>query len=187
LASSNEYIPLRKIKFSQYLDLNIKLEEEKRNNIFQGLKYLDLINLYQAYFEKVNILLFEEFIGDMKSTIQKYFIDELSLNRKILDDLNFEKKENIRHNKLALYFDKWFIYFRRNFKSIQYLEKKMPQKYRSRIISTLKRTLSNVPFFGISTTYSIKHKEFIENYYCAQNKKLGELLKINLSKLGYPY
>ncbi len=43
-----------------------------------------------------------------------------------------------------------------------------------------------IPYGKVDTNYSAEHQKFIEGYYSEGNRKVSEIIGIDLGKYGYP-
>ena len=164
----------------QYIGVKEFLEYESKNSelsILERYSYYGTIKIFEKYFKKVNILMFEEYIYEKDKFCEK-ISNILDLDKEEIKRLLYSSHENkgftseqIASQRVAIKLVK-FIPIINKVPFINIV--KWVVKFIIRIVS--KKEIN----------YTLEQRKIIETFFSEQNKLLEKEYKINLSYWGYP-
>ncbi len=183
----SRFLKLRMVSFKKWIDLNIKLESEGKQNVFQFADFYSLINIYQDLFPEVKVVVFEEMVKDMHSFLEKELCPFIGVEAEKAMPFYVDKVENSRHSKAGIYannFIRKIINLLQN--SLGNPQQVIPIDKRVKFMKKVHRFTNSIPFGKINPEYSEDHEKFLKNYYAEGNRKVSEIIGVDLGKYGYP-
>ncbi len=183
----SRFLNSRMVSFNKWMELNIKLESEGKQNVYHFADYYSLITLYKSLFDDVKVVVFEEMTKDMHGFLENDLCPFIGIDSNEAMPYYIDSIKNSRHTKSGVWAEnitrKTINFLQNNLGNPQ---KKIPIEKRKKFMQKVHRFNASIPFGKINPKYLEKHKDFLTNYYAKGNRKVSEIIGIDLGKYGYP-
>ena len=163
------------------------MHKNGHDNIFRFAEYDTIISLYKSLFREVKVVIFEEMIKDIQSFISDELCAFIHIDSEKAMKHYVNTKKNSRRSKTSIMAEDGIRI------TLNFFRDKLgnPQKIistekRKRFMKRIHRITHLIPLGKIDTAYSDDEKKFIETYYKTGNRKVSELIGVDLKKYGYP-
>ena len=183
----SKFLKTRSVTFKKWINLNIELEKNGKTNVLTFADFYSWINIYNDLFKDVKVVVFEEMIKDMHGFIENELCPFIGVYADEAMPYYIEKIENSRHSKSEVFADNLIS------KIIYQLQKNLgnPQKSisidkRKSFMKKIHNVTNSFTFGKIDPEFTKEQEQFINSYYAKGNRKVSEILGIDLEKYGYP-
>lgn len=183
----SNYVKTNKLTFRHWIDLNIYDHNLGWSNIFEYADYYSLINFYFSMFENVKVVVFEEMVKDIKVFLKNELCPYIGIDGEEAMKYYIDEVANKRHTKAEIILNKYIH------RGIAFLQKKLgnPQKAiseekREAFRKKLYSFTNSIKLGKIKTEFTEEQKQFMLDYYGENNRKLSEMIGVDLGKYGYP-
>ena len=183
----SRFLKSHMVSFKKWMELNRKLESEGKQNVFHFADFYSLITLYKSLFDEVKVVVFEEMIKDMHGFLENDLCEFIGIEANEAMPYYIDSIKNSRHTKTGVWAEnvtRKIINFLQN--SLGNPQKKIPIEKRKKFMQKVHRFNASIPFGKINPKYSEKHKSYLTNYYAEGNRKVSEMIGVDLEKYGYP-
>ncbi len=183
----SRFIKTRKFSFRKWMALNIEQLDGGRQNVFQFADYYSLLKIYQNLFKEVKVVVFEEMIKEMNGFVEDDLCPFIGVDK--IDAMQYfiDKVENKRHSKTGVFADNFIrriINFLQN--NLGNPQKAIPMEKRRGFMKKVHNFTDSIPIGKMKTEYTLEHKKILNEFYAEGNRKVSEMLGIDLGKHGYP-
>ncbi len=187
LKAERDSIPFKNISFNKWIDWNRELEENDLDNVFRFADYYSLIRIYKKMFSEVKVVVFEDMIKDMRGFVKDDLCPFIGVDTTKAMPYYEDKIKNKRRSKNSMFVENIIRV------SLNFFRNKLgnPQKIisiekRRKLMIKVHKIIHFIPYGKVDTNYSAEHQKFIEGYYSEGNRKVSEIIGIDLGKYGYP-
>ncbi len=183
----HDFLSIKKMSFNKWIELNIHNVNSGWRSCFEFADYYSVIRYFYDLFENVKVVVFENMVKDMKGFIQHELSPFIGLIGEEAIQYYDSTVTNKRHNKAEILLNKII----QNSNSILINKLGNPQKYISKekrlaLMDNFNKLVGSFSGGKIKTNYTEEQKQFITDFYGNNNKKLSDMLQIDLSKYSYP-
>ena len=187
LKGERDSIPIKKITYNKWLNWNRELNENGLDNVFRFADYYSLISTYKNLFKEIKVVVFEEMIKDMQGFLYNELCPFIGVDRDDAIQYYNNKVKNKRRSKNSIFVEN-IIRVILNFMrfNLGNPQKVISKDSRKSLMRKIHKITHLIPFGKVDTTYSVEQKRFIESYYAESNKKVSDIIGVDLEKYGYP-
>jgi hypothetical protein len=174
------------LSFKSFIKSQIILARDEKSNLLATAKYDEIIQLYQAYFKEVKILVLEDAKHNFKEIFENKLADFFQIPKTDLIGCWKDGIVNGRRNYLEIKFNHFMKKLLKLLSSFGNPQRILPNKIREATMTMVRKIIHNTKAFEIDTEYDAEDLEYIRGYYASGNTWLANYLKTDLSKYGYP-
>ncbi len=187
LKGERDSIPIKHITFGKWLEWNIGLNAQGAENVFRFAEYDAIINLYRSLFSEVKVVVFEEMVKDIRGFIEYELCPFIGVDAQVAMPFYIDKKKNTRRSKISIGAESsirvTLNFFRDKLGNPQRV---IPLKKRKYLMKKIHEFTHLIPGGKVNTSYSAEHKKYICEFYAEGNRKVSEMIGVDLGKYGYP-
>lgn len=183
----SRFIKTGSLTFKKWMALNIEQLKGGRQNVFHFADFNSLIKIYQNLFKDVKVVVFEEMIKDMNGFIEDELCPFIGVDKTEAIQYFIDKVENRRHSKGGVFADnsvRRIINILQN--NLGNPQKAISIEKRKSFMKKVHEITDSISLGKMNTEYTSEHKKVLNEFYAEGNRKVSEMLDVDLGKYGYP-